>query len=210
MTGQIGGGVDDGLAQVGFVDGFGRDRHSVWLSLVAATWYGLTPLAERLATTSMEESRFEVFGLMIGELEPRWWITGVGLGGFEAVFRQIQPAHLDGWFDYAHNDILQWLLETGLVGAILLILAGMSLWRNARLDGETLPLYAGLAALVLVALGDFSWHIPATQVVLAAYLGVLLRPVKDRECSAVDVQRRRGRSSAVAQISARSLHEDRR
>jgi O-antigen ligase len=149
---------------------------TAFAALIAATWYGLTPLAERLAVTSVEEGRFEVYGLMLTQLEPRWWLTGVGLGGFEAVFRQVQPADMGGWYDYAHNDLLQWLLEMGVVGALLLAVALAALIRNARLERETIPIYAGLAAQALVALGDFSWHIPATQVVLAAFLGFVLAP----------------------------------
>ena len=150
-------------------------------ALIAATWYGLTPLAERLAVTSIEEGRFEVYGLMLGELEPSWWIWGVGLGGFEAVFKQVQPGNMMGWYDYAHNDLLQWLLEMGVVGAGLLAAAAVALLRNARLDRETIPLYAGISAQLLVALGDFSWHIPATQAVLALYIGVLIAPEKRPE-----------------------------
>lgn len=157
-------------------------RAAVWpmyatafAALVAATWYGLTPLAERLATTSIEEGRLEVYGRMIGELNSVWWLSGVGLGGFEAAFKQVQPGDMRGWYDYAHNDLLQWLLEMGLVGAGLLALVFVALVRAARLNRTTIPLYAGLAALALVALGDFSWHIPATQVVLAVFVGVLLK-----------------------------------
>lgn len=150
-------------------------------ALVAATWYGLTPLAERLAVTSVEEGRFEVYALMLGQLTPRWWASGVGLGGFEAVFRQVQPADMIGWYDYAHNDLLQWLLETGIVGLVLLLWVLVALWRKARLERETIPIFAGLAAQALVALGDFSWHIPATQVVLACFLGVVLAPPERRE-----------------------------
>jgi len=149
---------------------------TAFAALIAATWYGLTPLAERLAVTSVEEGRFEVFGLMLSELRPRWWLTGVGLGGFEAVFKQVQPGDMGGWYDYAHNDLLQWLLEAGIVGLGLLAAAAIALWRNARLTRESIPLYAGLSALALVALGDFSWHIPATQVVLALFVGALIGP----------------------------------
>ncbi len=143
--------------------------------LVTATWYGLTPLTERLVMTSIDsEPRLEVFSKMLTETEPVWWLTGVGLGGFEAVFKQVQPGDLGGWYDYAHNDLLQWLFEMGVVGAGLLAAAAVAVWRNARLTPEVIPLYAGLAALGLIALGDFSWHIPATQVVLALYLGTVL------------------------------------
>ncbi|MCA1778400.1 MAG: O-antigen ligase family protein [Xanthomonadaceae bacterium] len=144
-------------------------------ALVAATWYGLTPLAERLAISRIEERRFDIVRLMLFETEPVWWLSGVGLGGFEAVFKQVQPGDMKGWYDFAHNDLLQWLFEMGIVGAGLLVAVLAAIWNNARLCRETIPLFAGLAALALVALGDFSWHLPATQVVLAVFIGTLLR-----------------------------------
>lgn len=149
-------------------------------ALVAATWYGLTPLAERLLATSGEEARLEVIEIMLGEFPLAWWLHGVGLGGFEAAFKQYQPAHVSGWFDYAHNDLLQWLVETGLVGLGLLLAVLVALARAFRLTTERIALYAGLAALGVVALGDFSWHIPGTQVVLALYIGALLAPERAR------------------------------
>ena len=143
-------------------------------ALLAATWYGLTPLATRLLATSGEEVRLEVVAIAMSEFPLAWWLHGVGLGGFEAVFKQFQPPHISGWFDYMHNDLLQWLIETGLVGLGLLLAVIAALWRTARLSTERVALYAGLGALSIVALGDFSWHIPATQVVAALFLGTLL------------------------------------
>lgn len=144
-------------------------------ALVAATWYGLTPLAERLLATTGEESRLEVFAIMLTDFPVAWWIHGVGLGGFEAVFKQFQPGHIGGWYDYAHNDLLQWGVEMGLPGLLLLGTVAWMLIRRFRMSTERIALYSGLAALCLVALGDFSWHIPGTQIVLAFYLGVLFR-----------------------------------
>ncbi len=144
-------------------------------ALFAALWYGFTPLAERLIATTGEEMRLEVFAVVLSEFPPRWFLHGIGLGGFEAAFRPFQPAHISGWFDYAHNDVLQWLVETGVVGLSVLAIIISGLARKARLSTERIALYAGLAALCIVALGDFSWHIPATQIVLAFYIGVLLR-----------------------------------
>jgi putative inorganic carbon (hco3(-)) transporter len=143
--------------------------------LLAATWYGLVPLVERLIRTGTHDMRFEVIGLVLDEWPPIWWLHGVGLGGFEAAFKQIQPGHLGFWLDYAHSDLLQWVLETGLVGAGLLFTVMVALIRTLRLSTERIALYTGLAALALVSLGDFSWHIPATQVVLALFIGVLLQ-----------------------------------
>ncbi|MFO8152552.1 O-antigen ligase family protein [Thioalkalivibrio sp.] len=143
--------------------------------LLAAAWYGLLPLAERLLQTGLHDGRFEIFGLMLTEFPLAWWVHGVGLGGFEAAFKQIQPGHIGQWWDYAHNDLLQWLVEMGVIGAALLVAVAIALIRAARPSTERIALYAGLAALALVSLADFSWHIPATQVVLAMYIGTLLR-----------------------------------
>ena len=144
--------------------------------LLSAAWYGLLPLAERLVATGGHDARFAVFGLMLTEFPRAGWLHGVGLGGFEAAFKQIQPGHLTQWWDYAHNDLLQWLIEMGVIGAALLIAVAVALIRAARPSTERIALYAGLAALALVALADFSWHISATQAVLAIYIGTLLRP----------------------------------
>ena len=163
---------------------------AAFAAFLFATWYGLAPLTERLAISPIEDLRFEVYRLMITDFPAQWWITGVGLGAFEAVFKQIQPGNLSGWWDYAHNDLLQWLLEMGLVGLILLGMVVVTVIRNAAVRLERIPLYAGLAGLCVVALGDFSWHIPGTQVVLALFLGVLLQPTR---ASPVQPQRKRRR-----------------
>lgn len=156
--------------------------HSVWPAylvlagtLTAALWYGVMPLAERLAATDIEDYRFVVVASMLTEFPASWYLHGVGLGGFEAAFKQIQPGDSSGWWDYAHNDLLQWLIEMGIIGAAILLAIIAGLLRAAHLNIERIPLYAGLAALSMVALGDFSWHIPGTQIVLALYIGTLLR-----------------------------------
>jgi len=172
---------------------------AAFAAFLFATWYGLAPLTERLAITTIEEEgRFQVFALMFADFPLGWWLSGVGLGAFEAVFKQIQPGDLGGWWDYAHNDLLQWVLETGLVGIAVLGLVLAGIVRNAAIRLERIPLYAGLSALVVVGLGDFSWHIPATQVVLAIFLGVILQPPPRRKNPPVNdksLHRRRRRRS---------------
>ena len=137
-------------------------------------WYGLTPLAERLVVTSAEESRLLIYQTMITDMPAAWWLPGVGLGGVEAAVRQVQPADVRGWYDHAHSDLLQWLLEMGVVGAVLLLAVVVAVLRSGLQRSEQPALYAGLAALCVVGLGDFSWHMPATQLVVALYLGTLL------------------------------------
>ncbi len=151
-----------------------------WLALLGAfllaVWMGLEPLADRLAISEADGHRRIAFELMLTDLPLAWWLHGTGLGGFEAVFKLIQPDQIGGWWDYAHSDVLQWLLEMGVVGLVLVLMVAAALARQARLSLERIALYGGLTALLVVATADFSWHMPATQVVLAAFIGTLLRP----------------------------------
>jgi Lipid A core - O-antigen ligase and related enzymes len=145
-------------------------------ALAAALWYGLAPLVLRYVERGLESDRWEVWRLMLGELPWHYWMFGVGLGGFEAVFKTVQSAALRVWYDHAHNDLLQWLLEMGIMGAVLFGIALLALWRRRRNDTLRAALYGGLVAIALVGLGDFSWHLSGTQLVIACYLGILLRP----------------------------------
>jgi putative inorganic carbon (HCO3(-)) transporter len=150
----------------------------VWLAaaaaMLAASWYGIMPLAERLVATTAEEGRLIVWGQMFSQAPIAWWFHGVGLAGFESAFKSLQPGDVRGWYDYAHNDLLQWVFEMGVVGVLAIVAIGQRLVRRWRLDTERACLYAGLAAIGVVSLGDFSGHIPATQVVVALIVGALI------------------------------------
>ena len=124
-----------------------------------------------------------LFRSMFTGFPVQWWLHGVGLGGFEAVFKIVQTEDVSGWWDYAHNDLLQWILEMGLIGLLLLVMVIAAILRHAEARLDRIPLYAGLAALSVVALGDFSWHIPGTQVVLAVFIGVLTSPAPKKRRS---------------------------
>lgn len=168
----------------------------VWLAAFAAfllaTWYGLAPITGRLAmTSSVDSMRFEVWAAMLTDIELTHWLLGVGFGGFEAVFKSVQPGHIGGWWDYAHNDLLQWLLELGLIGAMVLLLVLVTLIKHAAMNTERIPLYTGLLGLAVVGLGDFSWHMPGTQIVAALYIGVLMRPASRKKESSQPARSKR-------------------
>ena len=144
--------------------------------LLVLLWFGPALIIDRLVDMGVESSRWDVWGLMLSKFPVHYWITGIGLGGFEAAFKTVQSVELNAWYFDAHNDLLQWLLETGVVGAALLVIVAAGLWRRRRLNRLRAPIYGGLAALVFIGLVDFSWHMAGTQLILATYIGVLLRP----------------------------------
>lgn len=110
---------------------------------------------------------------------------GIGAGGFDPLFRLNEPFSLlrVNYFNHAHNDFLETLLEHGLGGLLLLIAAaGWWLWRTAKAwlkdDGANgLLARAGSAVVLLIAIAsavDYPARTPiimAMLVIAGAWLG---------------------------------------
>ena len=146
--------------------------------MLVLLWFGPKLILERTVDMGIESSRWDVWRLMLTKFPLHYWFAGIGLGGFEAAFRTIQSAGLSAWYFDAHCDLLQWLLETGTVGACILVLTCTGLWRRRGISRLRAPLYGGLASIAFIGLVDFSWHMAGTQLVIATYVGILLRPMR--------------------------------
>ncbi len=146
--------------------------------LVAAlAIHGYEPLAARLSTLRDSQTLDEIChgrsALWKAHLTaiPRFLLFGAGAGSH----RDIYPTYLETEyaveFTHAENGYLQVLLETGVTGLLLaLIAAGMALgWsirvylRSAdRADAAVAAVVlAGLVASLVHAGGDFVWYLPA-------------------------------------------------
>lgn len=153
------------VAFVGFEAGFGR-----WMDTSA---YEITANHRNLA-----------YGATL-ELWQRFPWLGSGLGTFEEAFPLVEPAELGAvrW-THAHNDWLELLATTGLVGALLagvgligiVLRLGRVLTDGVRSEDRA----AGLAALgAVVAVGihealDFGLTIPANAFTMAVVVGACL------------------------------------
>jgi O-antigen ligase len=119
-------------------------------------------------------------------------LLGVGLGDFETAYPRYQSFPSDYWIDHAHNDYVEALAETGLVGA-LLILSALALflrlafqdWRKpVRSQAGWIRLGAaiGCCGMLVHSLWDFNLHIPAN----AAWFAVLAGIATTARASATD------------------------
>ncbi len=131
-----------------------------------------------------------------------WW--GTGLGTYREVilnYRPVkdlvivagipQPARVE----YAHNEYLQFLVECGLVGFIILVWAmirtGAYLYRglkeSSELDFQILgwSLVSGLIALVCHGVVDFNFHIPSNALIFSLYLALALKLARKKESSSL-------------------------
>lgn len=100
------------------------------------------------------------------------WLLGVGGGGFE---RALEPYRSDTWANaiaHAHNDWLEWVVETGAVGALCLVLAlGLGLRAVGRPDTATREmLLVGVLAVLGHALVEFPLAIPALALAVVVVL----------------------------------------
>ena len=106
-------------------------------------------------------------------------VTGFGLDVFPIVYPQFRSYYTNDFVNQAHNDHVQLLVETGIVGY------GMMLWFVAQLyrsgfgkirDGTltwarvmTAAALAGCTGMLVHAFSDFNFHIPANAAMFWAF-----------------------------------------
>jgi O-antigen ligase len=98
-------------------------------------------------------------------------LLGAGLGAFETVYPSYESIYDGKIVDHAHNDYLEALAETGILGGLccawfiaLLLLAGLHSLQEPSISFSSALRLAGLTGccgLLVHSLVDFNLHIPA-------------------------------------------------
>jgi putative inorganic carbon (HCO3(-)) transporter len=146
--------------------------------------YGLEQLAQRIEQTRMEsEGRAEVLPEIAPLMKP-YALTGAGLGAFAQAYSPERTDQVRQYYDHAHNDHLEFLIEAGVVGyALLAAFGGLVLVHGLRIvrrrnDPMACALgFAGAMAVVtaiLNGLTDFSLRIPAVSATLVCLAALAL------------------------------------
>ena len=164
-----------------------------------ATWIGLEPLLARVWHANYSSRWIQVVSSL--PILPSFPVLGVGLGTYQDIYLRYQPAALDPghvYYTHAHNDLLQLMLEVGVVGTVLVLAAGCRVARDllgahllgraacpvgggeaegARRNdpfsvGLTLGALGGVLALLAHSLVDFSARIAANGILGATCLGI--------------------------------------
>ena len=145
-----------------------------------AAWAGMEGAAARLVGVAREpfgDLRWTVWDATL-RMAVETPVLGVGLGAYQDAFTRFRPTVVpaDKFVDFAHNDYLQLLAETGLLGLGTLLWAmvatGMFVFRRlvTRRDplvkGLTIGALSALAVVAFHSLLDFGLHRPANALLV--------------------------------------------
>jgi len=146
---------------------------TVGLASLGVAWIGLGGYLAAFSR-GVRASRVDLWVDMI-RMFPRFPLLGAGWNAFSTAYPWYQTVWRSDWIGEAHDEYLQILLDTGLVGLAVFLPLLAIVARRALARARHGPLELGvLAALLAVALDnlvDFNWQIPAnaaTWVALAA------------------------------------------
>ncbi len=153
--------------------------------------YALFRLLDRFATDPLQDARV-VFAQTTYAAIKAYFPFGSGLGTFTRVhplFETPERALIDTYANRAHNDFIEYALESGVFGASLIVLAALVLvrklfaaWRSGERGAADLDVIlqrsAGLV-LILIAVHsvfDYPLRTSAMMAVMAVAAGLLMGP----------------------------------
>ena len=158
--------------------------------LIVGTWFGVDQVAKRIqqteVTTNVDnplptEDRDEVDRQALSYAKD-FLLTGSGGGSFYVTFPAYSSRGIVGFFDHTHNDYLQLLTETGVIGFSLcaLIVAMAAVQALLALRRRNDPLMRGTAFgvtlaicwLVIHSTVDFNMQIPASALTMTVILAL--------------------------------------
>lgn len=158
---------------------------AVAVLLVAGLSYRGEMMSARFSG-SAEDARF-TFWVTTWRAIMATWPFGTGLGTFESAYQIFEPLENVGEFivNHAHNDYLEFVLETGAAGLVLIVAFGVWLTRRGvaarRFDpADRRMAMSGLtvAALVLLhSVVDYPLRTQAIGCLFAFACGTLIRPL---------------------------------
>jgi O-antigen ligase len=148
---------------------------------IVGSWFGVEKLAKRLEETTMEDvQERETPAMHTLPLISDYPVFGSGAGTFYVTFPAYRPEQVANFYDYTHNDYVQFAAESGVVGLGLLgLVVALSLgaalraqWerRDPLMRGMSFASIMGTTAILIHSWVDFNLQIPAN----AVYFMILL------------------------------------
>lgn len=151
--------------------------------MIAIAIFAFAPVMERFDTVGAKEGRFENWPTVL-QAADAYLPLGSGLGSFDSVFRSVEPlALLDAtFFNQAHNEYLETWLETGWLGAFLVIAflvwfgrRSWAAWRGGISSDRDLQRAASIGIFAILAHSAVDYPLRTeTMAVVFAFLCAVL------------------------------------
>jgi putative inorganic carbon (HCO3(-)) transporter len=150
---------------------------------IVGSWFGVEKTMQRIEqTTSHDVEEREDPTVYALDMARDYPLFGAGAGTFATAFMRYRGPDIRAFFDHAHNDYTQFLVETGALGAALigilplmaLVLAVLALSRrrDPLARGFAFAVVMGVSSIAIHSTADFNLQIPANAfafMVLLAY-----------------------------------------
>ena len=148
------------------------------LVVVGLLWVDVGATRAAFVTRGLKQSRFALWSDAFRML-PRFPVLGAGFNAFGTSYTQYQTIERYEWYGEAHNEYLQALLDTGIVGAAVVAALLLRLLKAGLRAARATPLDAGVLGAILACsvhnVVDFNWQIPANAATFAALAGLVMR-----------------------------------
>lgn len=140
---------------------------------------GVSPIVTRFAQSeaTIQQRLAAWMGTLLAFKD--YAVLGSGFGTFQYIFKIYQPDGLYLYWDYAHNDYLELLLELGIVGIVVVAFFLLVVLRTiVRTEWHGRELYlraAFLSSISTIAVHstvDFNFHIPSNALLFFLILGL--------------------------------------
>jgi len=149
--------------------------------LLYLSYLGIDPVIDRFYQTDItREERFAVWSETLRAFRD-FYLTGSGLGTFINVFPLYSSGRFASLYDHAHNDYLEFILETGIIGTALLSLflfLSLRTLLGGQWDGRPgiikTATVSSLFSIMVHSLFDFNLHITSNALMLSFVFGLLL------------------------------------
>ena len=144
-------------------------------------YLGLEPVIERFSQTDISLGRRTDIWISLLAAVRDHWLAGTGLGTFSYVSPLYHPVDAGGFYDHAHNDYLEFLMDVGVTGVAIAAAFALIVLREVMRSGwwRSRRFYltlAGLSSLVSIAvhsISDFNLHITSNAITLSVIIGFL-------------------------------------
>ncbi len=151
----------------------------VFILFLYLFYLGIDPIIDRFYKTDLTgEDRLRLWSDTLKAIKD-FYITGCGLGTYINVFPLYSSEASTFIYDHAHNDYLEFLLEVGVIGTILLtiflflffsyIFKGNYKGRNGIIK---ISMIASIVSIAVHSVFDFNLHITSNALMLSAIFGM--------------------------------------